>query len=259
MPEANDQPKYSTLEQICALLREPPERVNLLIRKHGLPTLGRNRFDLMRVIHWREDQYKRQLELAREARDDRTLPEIAHLLKKEPRWVTELVKKEGLPRTNRGVYNLVDVVRWVVDRYEKQLKEVRTGGETESQARKRLWQIQADLKAEDLARRRGETILIDDVVKILSVPLKVTQTAIRSLAKRLTPIIVQITGHKDALEIEQLLEQHINHALTELADIPNRLARAGELPLPGAPESLADAASPAKAHRKRVGRSKPKA
>lgn len=245
MPETDERPKYVTLDQVAALFKEPPEKISKLVRTSGLPTLGRGRFDLARVIHWREDYYRRQLVLARETRNDRDLVEIAHLLKKEPRWITKLAKDEGLPRSERGVYNLIKVIHWLIDRYERQVRDARIGGETESMARKRLWQAQANLKEIELAQQRKEVVNLEDVVRILQPMLKALREKIYGRSRKIAP---QLQGATPT-EIEAILLKYDTEALNELANIPKLFGSAGAALDGHDPSIVQRPSAAAKAHR----------
>lgn len=216
-PPAPDAPKYATLQQVAALLKEPPERIPALVRKEGLPSAGRGKFDLTRVIHWHVDFTRRQLQELQARRDDRTLPEIAFLFRKDPRTVTKLAKVDGLPRDDRGIYNLQKVVPWMVEFWDKQIREARTGGESESQARKRLYTVNADIKQMELARLRKEVVTRTDVELSLGPLLKAIREKILGRSRKIAPQLQGLTP----VEVEALLLKYDTEALNELAAIPN--------------------------------------
>ena len=43
---------YATLEQIAHLLKLTPRMVNLHVREHGMPRVGRGEYDLVQCVHW---------------------------------------------------------------------------------------------------------------------------------------------------------------------------------------------------------------
>jgi hypothetical protein len=219
-PPAPDAPKYATLQQVAALLKEPPERIPALMRKEGLPTAGRGKFDLTRVIHWQVDNSRRKLQELQDRRDERTLPEIAHLFRKDPRTVTKHAKLDGLPRDDRGIYNLQKVVPWMVEFWEKQIREVRTGGESESQARKRLYTANANLKEMELGRLRKEVVARTDIELQFGPLVKAARDKILGRSRKIAPQLQGLTP----TEVEALLLKYDSEALQELAQIPNLLS-----------------------------------
>jgi phage terminase Nu1 subunit (DNA packaging protein) len=181
-----------------------------------------------------------------------TLDQIAHLLKLTPRMVNIHVKHNGMPRVDRGQYDVVKCVHWYLDYKDRLIGEARRGDESEQQARARLTKATADLRELELARERGELIPADTIkflwervvvsfkTKMLSIPTKLPQ---------------RLVACRDINQVKDLLEREIYEALNELsmADIDitgiRRLEKAR-------PVDSSAGESSTKAHGKRVGREK---
>lgn len=243
--------------KLAYLLRTGVQEIERLVKKEGLPYRSRKKgvtlFDLVKVFHWLIDRHRQQLEIEKAKRDARTLPELALLLKREPRTVNKDVKERGLPRDGRGLYLLSKAIPWIVDDYEKRIREARTGGESESGARKRLWQVQVDLKQITLARQRGEVINIDDAIPILERGLNILRQKVMIFPKRAAP---QLEGLETPGERESVLKVLVHDLLTELASIPDALRRAAKLGGQSTSESVSDTAPTSSDDRKRMGRRK---
>ena len=56
---------YATLEQIAHLLKLTPRMVNLHVREHGMPRVGRGEYDLVQCVHWYIDFKDRLIKEAR--------------------------------------------------------------------------------------------------------------------------------------------------------------------------------------------------
>lgn len=252
-----DEKKYATQEQIAYLFMRTMADVEIFVRKEGLPYIRRSQrqyqFDLGQAIHWLIERDRRLLEEVKAKYNIRSLNEIALLFKKEPRWINRLSKEKGLPKDARGAYDLIKVIHWLVDEHEKELKEARRGGETEGQARKRLYAAQASMKELELTRIHGKLIHIDDVLKILVVALKALRDKILSLPKRAAP---QIIALQNIAEIEELLETLINELLDDLSTLPDKLKRAGKLFASNPAGSISDTQATTKINGEPMGRSK---
>jgi phage terminase Nu1 subunit (DNA packaging protein) len=243
--------------KLAYLFRTGVQEIERLVKKEALPYRSRKRgiilFDLVKVFHWLIDRQRQQLEIEKARRDTRTLPELALLLKREPRTVNKDVKERGLPRDGRGLYLLSKAIPWIVDDYEKRIRLARTGGESESGARKRLWQVQADLKQITLARQRGEVINIDDAIPILERGLNILRHKIMIFPRTAAP---QLEGLESPAEREQTLKTLVHDLLTDLSNIPDALRSAAKLGHQSTSESIPDAPAAAANDRKRMGRRK---
>jgi phage terminase Nu1 subunit (DNA packaging protein) len=223
------------------------------LEKLGMPRERRNGYSVTKVIHWLIDQHRLRILAEQSRRDIRDLQELALLLNREPRTVNKDAKERGLPREGRGIYILSKVLPWIVNDYEKRLREAKSGGETESQARKRLYAAQANLKEITIARQRGEVINIDDAVPILQQQLNIVRQRLLSFKKQLAP---QMEGLETSREREQVIDILIYDLLTGLSNIPNSLRRFAKLGYKGAAEGIQDSEAAAPHDRQRVGRRK---
>lgn len=248
---AQREKKYATPEQIAQLIHEPIHKLDELVRKYGMPRAGYNKFDSFKVVRWKFDWLQHQLEEEKARRNIRSLGEIADLFGKvQQRTINLLVKNEGLPRKERGEYDLAEVIPWYMKRYEHQLKEAKAGGEDGVQAKARLIKAQADLKQIALAKVRAEVINVQDAIIAFENVLSILRQRANVFPKRAAP---QLEGLETNGEREAMLKDLINELLTELADIPNTLIGMAELTRQGLAEGIQAAQAPAKAHRKRMG------
>lgn len=249
----SDEKQYANADQISLLIREPIDRLDELVRKRGLPRRGRSRYDLVEVVHWLVDRHRRELELEKFRRNRRTLEEIADLFLVEPRWINRLAKDRGLPREGRGQYDLIKVVRWYVAFLNRQVDELRAGGEDGLQAKARFLKSQANMKEMDEAARRGETVNIMEVASIVEEALSILRTRLLSLHKRVAPLL---DGSETIGEREDVIKGIVYESLTELATVPDSIRSLTAFRHGHARAGISPAAPAAKAHRKRVGRSK---
>jgi phage terminase Nu1 subunit (DNA packaging protein) len=243
--------------KLAWLFRTGVPEIERMVKKEALPYKSRKKgittFDLAKVIQWFVDRHRRQLEEEKARRDTRTLPEIAQLLDVEPRTINKEVKERGLPKEARGVFLLTKVLPWKAIDQRKQLRDARTGGETESQARKGLWQANRDLKLITLARQRGEVINIDDAIPILERGLNILRQKVMIFPKTAAP---QLEGLETPAEREQTLKTLAHDLLTDLATIPDALRSAAKLGHQSTSESIPDAPASSANDGKRVGRRK---
>ena len=153
-----------------------------------------------------------------------TLEQIAHILKLTPRMVNLHVKDHGMPRVNRGEYDLVQCVHWYIDYKDQIIKEARRGDETEQQARARLVKATANLRELELAEARRQLISVG-MVKFLWERIVVTfKTKILSIPSKLPQRLIVC---KDINQIKDLLEREIYEALSELSESDIDLSKLG--------------------------------
>jgi phage terminase Nu1 subunit (DNA packaging protein) len=181
------------------------------------------------------------------------LDQIAHLLKMSPRMVNLHVKEHGMPRIDRGQYDIVAVVHWYIDYLKGLIKDAQRGDETEQQARARLVRTTADIREYELGKFKGELIevaqaksfwerlIVSFKTKMLSIPTKAPQRLIIC---------------KDIIQIKDLLDREINEALGELSRADIEVSDIAE-PDRSRPVGTKADKSTAKAHSKRVGRQVP--
>ena len=179
-----------------------------------------------------------------------TIDQIAHLLQLTPRMVNLHAKEHGMPRIDRGQYDIVACVHWYIEYLKKLIKDARRGDETEQQARARLTIATADLRELELARAKGELIEVD-LVKILWERLVASfKTKMLSIPSKLPQWLIIC---KDINQIKGLLDQEIYEALSELSRADIDVSDIAKGQRARSVDSEADKPAP-KAHRKRVGR-----
>jgi len=248
-----DEKKYANADQISLLIREPIDRLDELVRKHGLPRRGRSRYDLVQVVHWLIDRQRRELEAEKIRRNRRSLEEISDLFLLEPRWINRLAKDQGLPREGRGQYDLIKVVRWYVSYLKRQIDEIRAGGEDGLQAKARLVKSQANIKEMEEATLRKQVINVSDAGSIVEEGLGILRTRLLTLHKRVAPLL---DGLETIGEREEVIKTIVHESLTDLSHIPDTIRNLAVLSHGRAAESVQDAPAAAKADHKRLGRNK---
>jgi phage terminase Nu1 subunit (DNA packaging protein) len=207
-----------SLDRIAHVLDESPKEIERLIRE-GMPSLGKGLFDLAKSTRWYVQRVRKQMEQTEKLRNERTLDEMAHLFRRDPRWINKLAHERGFPKIARGRYNIIDAVQWYIDRMEDQIEELKTGGEKMIDVELRIAKAKAEILEIKAARERGEAVTIDIVLQelepvmssIRSILLGIPKHAARELADR---------------HIEEYLDNYIRKTLDELATIPHKLGRA---------------------------------
>ena len=144
-----------------------------------------------------------------------SLEQVANVLNMTPQMVNRHVKDHGMPRISRGEYDLVKCVHWYIAYKDQQIKEARSGTETESQARQRLIVASADLRELELAQACGDLIEID-------VAQMVWQRVAASFRNKMLLLPTKLAGQvitcKDPNEAQALLETEIQEALHDLSE-----------------------------------------
>jgi hypothetical protein len=131
---------------------------------------------------------------------------------------------EGLPRADRGVYDIVECFRWYV-RYlqgkliERALPEDGDGdaggpATSASATRHKLLSIESELKQIELAEKREQLISIDRVEKDLAKIVTEVRTRILALPPRLA---AEVLGETDLAVSQVKIERSLKNALACLS------------------------------------------
>lgn len=142
-----------------------------------------------------------------------TQAELARHLSMTTKTARELIAKGVIEQPDgRGLYDL-DACRHA---YIVYLREVSAGiaGTTLSGERARLAREQADGKAMENARMRGELLERSEVVGIMQAAIGASRAALLALPSKVAPLVI---GVEDLPEIQALIEEHIRGALDELS------------------------------------------
>jgi phage terminase Nu1 subunit (DNA packaging protein) len=133
------------------------------------------------------------------------------------RRVAQLVH-EGLPREERGKYDLAKCLLWYI-RYLQNALEHRgvptPDGEVSSMKEERLALLRVDreLREIELAEKRGSLVSIADVEKTLSDLVPTTKARIMGIAPRLA---AELVGESSRVMIQAKIEREIRTALAHL-------------------------------------------
>ena len=140
---------------------------------------------------------------------------------------------EGLPRADRGVYDIVECFRWYV-RYlqgkliERALPEDGDGdaggpATSASATRHKMLSIESELKQIELAEKREQLVSIEKVQKDLEAIVVEIRTRILALPPRLA---AEVLGETDLAVSQVKIERSLKGALTALSQFdPDDRAR----------------------------------
>jgi phage terminase Nu1 subunit (DNA packaging protein) len=123
--------------------------------------------------------------------------------------------REGMPVKKAGgkgketVYDTAEVISWLVGR----------GASAKDPGlvpiRRRLLEIEANRREIHLARERGESVDIGDVLKTWTSRIQGCRGRLLGLPSRIAP---EIVGCNSIAEVHALIQQHVYEALDELSE-----------------------------------------
>jgi phage terminase Nu1 subunit (DNA packaging protein) len=158
------------------------------------------------------------------------LPQIARVLNLTVQRVTQLVSREGMPRTSRGQYDLGACMQWYIRYLQKALqgKSTETDGSVTNLMTQRTRQARETAERMQMAnlKARGEVVLIVEVQHK-------AQKAIAYLGQDLDSVSQRVTADETLQEkIEDELRRARDRFADHLASLggrPAALARGGEV------------------------------
>jgi phage terminase Nu1 subunit (DNA packaging protein) len=145
--------------------------------------------------------------------------QLANAMNVTVRRVEQLVH-EGLPREERGRFELGKCLLWYIRYLQKALERravpMSPDGEMAGlgDARVRSVTADAELKELELAERRRQMVALPDVERSWMTIVTTTRSHLLSIAVRIAPRII---GATDRGQIERLLNEEIRQALTEIS------------------------------------------
>lgn len=145
--------------------------------------------------------------------------ELAHVLGVSLMTVDDWIRR-GMPvqsRGSRGVawsFDLQACVRWRIDWELAQATSRSTKDISFEEAERRQVIADATLKEIKVAEALREVVRVEDVARVWEGRIVASREAFLGIAARLAPILV---GELDQSRIEQIIEDEIARALTELA------------------------------------------
>ena len=147
-----------------------------------------------------------------------TSPKIlANLFGISESWIHQLVKK-GMPKENRGKFDLLKCIRWYVRYLHSAIEKaaVPVGGEFVSERDERIRSIRADadLKEIELGKLRGQFVSISDVERTMTDLVLTTKARVLAVAPRLAPDVV---GEGSRVMAHAKIEKALKDALLPLA------------------------------------------
>jgi phage terminase Nu1 subunit (DNA packaging protein) len=143
---------------------------------------------------------------------------VAKALNLTPQRVQQLAN-EGLPREDRGKYDLGKCLLWYI-RYlqaalEKKAVPMANGGYAgEREERVRLLRAEAELKEMELAKEREQLVAIADVEREWSAIVLSVKARIMAIPARLAP---EILGETSRVMAQEKIERECKEALRLLA------------------------------------------
>lgn len=151
------------------------------------------------------------------------LEECAHELNLGSRRIQQLAR-EGLPRADRGVYDVIACLRWYVRYLQRKLVERALpedgdgdgGGPATSSAatRHKMLSIEAELKQIELATKREQLISIDKAEKDIAAIVIEIRTRILALPPRLA---AEVLGETDLAIAQVKIDRSLKGALDALS------------------------------------------
>jgi phage terminase Nu1 subunit (DNA packaging protein) len=147
------------------------------------------------------------------------LKQVSKALNVSERRVQQLAK-EGLPKEDRGKYDLGKAMLWYI-RYLQAALEAsgrRDSGDEEyigaREERARLLRAEAELKEMELAKQRGLLVAIADVERDWSEIVLSVKARIMAIPPRLAP---EILGETSRVMAQAKIEKYCKEALAQLA------------------------------------------
>jgi len=203
---------YTDEATICRHLNLQKERLAELVKKGIIKYDGKKKgYQITNATHAYIGYLKKQVEESHQARNRRTVGEIAGLLMVTEKWIQRLCTEKGMKKLDRGVYDLVEVVQWRIRDLQKEIDTLKAGGEDAIKAKERITVIEMKMKEIELANEEGKVIYIDDIKKIFEPVF----AAIRSIILGLERQAAQILGKEAATWIGE----HSRKALDELSQL----------------------------------------
>lgn len=162
-----------------------------------------------------------------------TLKQTATALHLSERRVQQLVA-EGLPRAQRGAYDLDKCLRWYVRYLQKKLAERALpdpdgGSSATAVTRHKLLSIEAELKHLELAEKRGTIVSIERVEKDLAAIALEIKSRILTAAPRLAG---EVVGKTDRTAVEDAINRALRECLVDLSKYDPSLAAPGAAGVP---------------------------
>lgn len=191
-----------------------------------------------------------------------TVGQVATLLELSERQVYELAKRGTIPRAERGRYDLIACVR----AYVRHLREVAAGrasddGRSDIVAeRARLAAAQADQYELKNAQLRGDLVPADDIESASVAIHSAVQRRLLAVPRNAAPLVAV---ENDARACENIIREHIEEALEEIADLQLEVeapetdgAATASSKRKDGRRNARGVQAPTQAHRKSVGRSR---
>lgn len=133
-------------------------------------------------------------------------------------WVKEW-RRLGMPPKERGVYNLMECIKWRFKQLEEELLENKRGGEDEAQSRARWMAARANSAEFELAMKHQEYLKISDAKFIWEEALLKLNTELDNIPQ---PASTETLGMDDPNEIESHLRERINEAKINIGNLADQ-------------------------------------
>jgi phage terminase Nu1 subunit (DNA packaging protein) len=126
-----------------------------------------------------------------------------------------MMVKEGMPKEERGEYNVARCVLWYVRYLKRKIKEAQRSPREED-ARIRHMEARAQMAEAEAHRAAQELITVADVKIFLESHFGAMRSKLLAIPKRAAPLLV---GRADLAEIESSLHDMVIESLEELKEI----------------------------------------
>lgn len=202
--------KYANGGQLAKLLNVSSAEFKRLLR-YGMPRVSRDKYLITECVKW----YMEHLKFERE---HRSTHDIASMFGVSERRVDQLVTEHGIPKRERGVYNLPATVLAYVNLLKEQIKEAK-GGKSLADERRRLVKHQADLKEIELLEKQRELIPVDEV---RSMVLEMTNLFGKKLDALPGTVMNKVYGAKSKEEVLEILRDAVKKVRKDLTAAKSR-------------------------------------
>ncbi len=143
--------------------------------------------------------------------------QVAHVLNISERRIQQLAK-EGLPREERGKYDLANCMIWYIRYLQKKLESKSLGSEDFGRSsflaeKRRLVKADAELREIELAEKRKQLVSIADVEKSWTDLILEAKARVLAIAPR---IAADLVGETSRVMIQAKIEKAAKDALALL-------------------------------------------
>ena len=207
-----------TQDQLRRLLSIRDAEISQAVKKRGLKKERSGKFNLVTVIQWQREQFKKMLADAARRRIEWSVGEIAAIENISVREINEYAKTKGFKHAH-GVYDVMQFIRLRIDDLKRKLEVAKAGGEDALEAKRKEAMYDMLMKEMEYFGKAKLVINVNDIGDKLIPALKALQTKLLAMPRQVSP---QCAG-LSATEIEDVNEKYIYDCLAIVAEIPAKI------------------------------------